>query len=87
MPQLYSSNTISSSYPFRPFLYFLFNHKRLVSFAISIYFFPLNKIEIIHVIYNQQQRYKFEQATARTTDAIHSLLRIPLRGWSLLGFN
>lgn len=78
MLQLYSSNTISSSYPFRPFLYFLFNHKRLVSFAISIYFFPLNKIEIIHMIYNQQQRYKFEQA--RITDAIHSLLRIPLRG-------
>lgn len=75
MPQLYSSNIVELSIS-PMFLYFLFNHKRLVrnTHIFQIYsiqkkgihlFFPLSKIEIIHMIYNQQQRYKFEQATAR----------------------
>lgn len=85
MPQLYSSNKISSS--FAHFFIFFLTISDSSRSQYPFIFFPLNKIEIIHMIYNQQQRYKFEQATARTTDAIHSLLRIPLRGWSLLGFN
>lgn len=75
MPQLYSSNIVELSIS-PMFLYFLFNYKRLVrnTHIFQIYsiqkkgihlFFPLNKIEIIHMIYNQQQRYKFEQATSR----------------------
>lgn len=75
MPQLYSSNIVELSIS-PMFLYFLFNYKRLVrnTHIFQIYsiqkkgihlFFPLSKIEIIHMIYNQQQRYKFEQATAR----------------------
>lgn len=75
MPQLYSSNIVELSIS-PMFLYFLFNHKRLIrnTDIFQIYsiqkkgihlFFPLSKIEIIHMIYNQQQRYKFEQATSR----------------------